>query len=259
MLDHELSRPGGAAEGDTVAVLLHGRGSHKGDLQGLRSRLPDDWTVVTPQAPHPGGPWGYGPGWAWYRYLEEDRVEASTLEAGLDALHGFLDDLPDLLGFLPGRLVLGGFSQGGTVSMVVRPGSGRGPDLDDPQLLRLPSRRPGPPGGRPVAGQSPPSSGATAAPTPPSPSPWPCGEGPAWRTRRTAPDLGPRHRPLDRWGGDDGHGGLGPPGHGYGSAGLKVQSDGAILSLLGTWRSPVAHLNGVQGVAGSNPAVPTWK
>ena len=27
--------------------------------------------------------------------------------------------------------------------------------------------------------------------------------------------------------------------------------------LLGTWRSSVAHLNGVQGVAGSNPAVPT--
>src|SRR5690606_41428245 len=26
---------------------------------------------------------------------------------------------------------------------------------------------------------------------------------------------------------------------------------------IGTWRSPVAHLNGVQGVAGSNPAVPT--
>ena len=25
----------------------------------------------------------------------------------------------------------------------------------------------------------------------------------------------------------------------------------------GTWRSLVAHLNGVQGVAGSNPAVPT--
>ena len=25
----------------------------------------------------------------------------------------------------------------------------------------------------------------------------------------------------------------------------------------GTWRSPVAHLNGVQGVVGSNPTVPT--
>src|SRR5262245_24352022 len=30
----------------------------------------------------------------------------------------------------------------------------------------------------------------------------------------------------------------------------------ATLRALGTWRSPVAHLNGVQGVAGSNPAVP---
>ena len=29
-----------------------------------------------------------------------------------------------------------------------------------------------------------------------------------------------------------------------------------IPSNDGTWRSPVAHLNGVQGVAGSNPAVP---
>ncbi len=28
------------------------------------------------------------------------------------------------------------------------------------------------------------------------------------------------------------------------------------LAADGTWRSPVAHLNGVQGVAGSNPAVP---
>jgi hypothetical protein len=27
----------------------------------------------------------------------------------------------------------------------------------------------------------------------------------------------------------------------------------------GTWRSPVAHLNGVQGAAGSNPAVPIKK
>jgi hypothetical protein len=29
--------------------------------------------------------------------------------------------------------------------------------------------------------------------------------------------------------------------------------------LCGTWRSSVAHLNGVQGVAGSNPAVPISK
>ncbi len=31
----------------------------------------------------------------------------------------------------------------------------------------------------------------------------------------------------------------------------------AIIDVHGTWRSPVAHLNGVQGVVGSNPTVPT--
>src|SRR5690606_27983106 len=40
--------------------------------------------------------------------------------------------------------------------------------------------------------------------------------------------------------------------------GLNRRCRGVILRVHdGTWRSPVAHLNGVQGVAGSNPAVPT--
>lgn len=108
-----------------MAVLLHGRGSHRGDLQALRPNLPDAWTLVTPQAPHPGHPWGYGPGWAWYRYLAEDRVEKGGLTWSLEALDRFLARLPGLVGFTPGRLVLGGFSQGGTTSMAyafTRPG-----------------------------------------------------------------------------------------------------------------------------------------
>ena len=117
MLEYDLSRPRDAADPSTVAVLLHGRGSHRGDLQGLRSRLPDDWTLITPQAPHPGHPWGYGPGWAWYRYLQEDRVDGESLERSLEAMDAFLDQLSGLVGFTPGTLILGGFSQGGTVSM----------------------------------------------------------------------------------------------------------------------------------------------
>lgn len=40
--------------------------------------------------------------------------------------------------------------------------------------------------------------------------------------------------------------------------GLNHAAKGVIFRVpIGTWRSPVAHLNGVQGVAGSNPAVPT--
>ncbi len=38
---------------------------------------------------------------------------------------------------------------------------------------------------------------------------------------------------------------------------LRALRATVTLGGLGTWRSPVAHCNGVAGVAGSNPAVPT--
>jgi len=82
--------------------------------------------VVTPQGPHPGAPWGYGPGWAWYRYAGEDRVEGATLGESLSALDRFLETLPSLLPVAPGPVFLGGFSQGGTTSVayaLTRPGS----------------------------------------------------------------------------------------------------------------------------------------
>jgi phospholipase/carboxylesterase len=125
-LDYLIHRPDAAADGATVAVLLHGRGSHKGDLQGLQPLLPGAWTVVTPEAPFPSAPWGYGAGSAWYRYVDEDRVVPETLDQSLDKLDRFLSELPRLVGFRPGRLILGGFSQGGTTSLAYalsRPGA----------------------------------------------------------------------------------------------------------------------------------------
>ncbi len=110
-----LARPFGA--GDPVAVLLHGRGSHMQDLLGLRPGIPERVALVTPQAPFPGQPWGYGGGWAWYRYVSDDRVVPGTLDQSLRALDGFLDDLPEVLGAEPGPVILGGFSQGGTTSL----------------------------------------------------------------------------------------------------------------------------------------------
>lgn len=98
-------------------VLLHGRGSDMNDLRSLVRVVPRGGVLVTPQAPHPAAPMGYGPGWAWYRYLGEDRVEPQSLEKSLQALEAFLAGLPESLGFRPGSLVLGGFSQGGTTSL----------------------------------------------------------------------------------------------------------------------------------------------
>jgi phospholipase/carboxylesterase len=116
-LDFDLAPAERASGTTTVAVLLHGRGSDKGDLQGLRPQLPDHWTLVTPRAPFPGEPWGYGPGYAWYRYLQEDHVDAGTLQESLGLLDDFLGALPRLVGVDPQRIVLGGFSQGGTVGL----------------------------------------------------------------------------------------------------------------------------------------------
>jgi phospholipase/carboxylesterase len=109
--------PDGSQDGATVAVLLHGRGSHGRDLLGLRAGLPSDTILVTPQAPHPAAPWGYGPGWAWYRYLGEDRIDESTLESSLDGLTDVLSALEDHVALRPGTVILGGFSQGGTTSL----------------------------------------------------------------------------------------------------------------------------------------------
>lgn len=116
-----------------VFVLLHGRGADESDLLGLAPYLPAPSTVVTPRAPFPAAAWGYGPGWAWYRFLGEDRPEAASFAESLDRLGSFLAALPDALvdagmdaaadGAADGaasfaeRLVLGGFSQGGTTSL----------------------------------------------------------------------------------------------------------------------------------------------
>jgi phospholipase/carboxylesterase len=125
-LDFERSGPRDPAAGGTVAILLHGRGSDKRDLQGLRPHLPDEWTLITPQAPFSAAAWGYGPGGAWYRYKQGDEVWVETLRESLSRLDVFYAELPRLLGFEPGRLVMGGFSQGGTVSLAYalsRPGA----------------------------------------------------------------------------------------------------------------------------------------
>jgi phospholipase/carboxylesterase len=116
-MDFERVIPEGAREGAPLVVLLHGRGADRFDLLGLAPHLAPDAVMVTPQAPFPGAPWGYGPGWAWYRYVAEDRVDEASFSRGQEALEGFLEMLPNALPLRTGPLVLGGFSQGGTMSV----------------------------------------------------------------------------------------------------------------------------------------------
>ena len=116
-LEYELHLPDGVQDGALLIVLLHGRGADRHDLLGLRSGLPAGAIIAAPQAPFPGAPWGYGPGWAWYRYLGQDRPEPESFTASQEALGAFLEELPEHLPVRPGRIALGGFSQGGTMSL----------------------------------------------------------------------------------------------------------------------------------------------
>ncbi len=100
-----------------VLVLLHGRGSDERDLFPLGRMLHPDATTVSIRAPFDAAPWGYGPGFAWYRFLGGATPESASFEQGQDALAAYLDKLPTLLGRASMPLLLGGFSQGGTSSL----------------------------------------------------------------------------------------------------------------------------------------------
>jgi phospholipase/carboxylesterase len=116
-LETQVLHPPSPGDGTPVVVLMHGRGADASDLAGLRSWMPDQVSLVLPRAPFPGAPWGYGPGWAWYRYAGDDRPEAESFRTAQAALDDLLAELPSRLGYQPGPVLLGGFSQGGTMSI----------------------------------------------------------------------------------------------------------------------------------------------
>jgi phospholipase/carboxylesterase len=115
-LPAEVYVPKDARDGVPVVVLLHGRGADRTDLFSLRRFFPQG-AVVAPDAPFPAGPWGYGPGRAWYRYLGGNTPEPASFTASLNGIDRLLTMLPETLGRQPGDIALGGFSQGGTVSL----------------------------------------------------------------------------------------------------------------------------------------------
>lgn len=117
MLKYETVIPEGVADGAPLVVLMHGRGADRFDLLGLAPVLAPGAIVVAPEAPWPGAPWGYGPGWAWYQFLGRNRPEPESFAGAQAELGALLAKLPDELPVRTGALALGGFSQGGVMAM----------------------------------------------------------------------------------------------------------------------------------------------
>lgn len=94
--------------GKPLLLLLHGKGSHEGDLAGLIDRLPGGFVVASLRAPI-----AEGPGFSWYRTVEPGNPSAESVDAAADLVLAWVDTLP----FTPPCLGLLGFSQGGVISL----------------------------------------------------------------------------------------------------------------------------------------------
>lgn len=94
----------------TLLVLLHGYGSHEGDLFGLVPYLPDELVVAAVRAPL-APPWP-APGHSWYPIEGLDGRDPTAVTAAAERLIEWVDAVA------PGAPVgLLGFSQGAAVSI----------------------------------------------------------------------------------------------------------------------------------------------
>ena len=94
-----------------MVVLLHGFGSHMGDLAGLCQTLgTSDYVYACPNGPI-RMPSNLGSaGFAWMYFSQG--AESQEAEAAEEQLAAFLEEVSELYRVPPGQVALGGFSQG---------------------------------------------------------------------------------------------------------------------------------------------------
>ncbi|MEO6944601.1 MAG: dienelactone hydrolase family protein [Lacisediminihabitans sp.] len=93
--------------GRPLLVMMHGLGSHEGDLFGLNRFLPSGVVVASLRAPL-----RYGGGFAWFD-ADLRSSDASLLDASVAGVLGWIDGLT----MSPSSIGLMGFSQGGCMAL----------------------------------------------------------------------------------------------------------------------------------------------
>jgi phospholipase/carboxylesterase len=121
-LVHRVREPAGEPEG--ALVLLHGRGVDENDLYPLLDALDPNRRLVglTPGAPLTNVPPG---GRHWYMIEQVGQPDVETFVASMDTTARFVDAFLRERGIPWEKTVIGGFSQGGAVSLALALGMGR--------------------------------------------------------------------------------------------------------------------------------------
>ena len=132
-----------------MVVLLHGFGSHMGDLAGLAPAIDRErYVYICPNAPIS---MEIGPGMTGYAWTRPGEPAAEDGDRAEEMLAGLFDEVMEEYRVEPGTAVLGGFSQGGMMTYrngLVAPERFRGlvalsGRIPEPELLRprLPADR----------------------------------------------------------------------------------------------------------------------
>jgi len=124
-----LQRPANSAgTRPWLLVLMHGVGSNERDLFGLTAHVPPNCHVLSLRAPHVLGPGSY----AWFEFGitpgGERRIDEAQELASRQLVAQTVASAAQQLDVPPERVVVGGFSQGGIMSLSLL--------LTQPQLLR---------------------------------------------------------------------------------------------------------------------------
>ncbi|KFF58537.1 phospholipase [Cryobacterium sp. MLB-32] len=94
--------------GRPLLLILHGYGSHEGDLFSLTPHLPLEPVIAALRAPLP-----VGGGWAWFPISDPGNPDNASVEAATAAVLEWLDGLSEQ----PTSVGVLGFSQGGAMAL----------------------------------------------------------------------------------------------------------------------------------------------
>ena len=101
--------------GNPLLIMMHGYGSHEGDLMSLAALLPESIIVVSLRAPH-RAPYPIESGFDWFSNGDPANPGINAANSAAEAVVQWLDRMLATHG-TPSRIGLLGFSQGGAMAV----------------------------------------------------------------------------------------------------------------------------------------------